>query len=62
MGGASFILSAAYKNVLILFLARKSQSQKTKERENSDAAFVKFYFALYLEKHGINRKMLQRTR
>ena len=45
-----------------LFKARKSDGQKRKEKEESDESFVRFYFNLYLEKNGVDRKMLNDER
>lgn len=40
-------------------IVRKSDAQKKKEKEESDDATMRFYFNLYLERHGLERKLLQ---
>lgn len=48
--------------IFFFSIAKKSAAQKMKDKEESDRASVSLYFTLYLEKFGIDRKLLHDER
>ena len=51
-----------YLFFFFFFFEGKSDEQKKREKDEADKSTLQFYFTLYLQKNGLERKLLQDER